>query len=939
MHRVDRRIPRFALIAALVALPCSLPSTSLVAEEAPEQTKSPEKTVSVAAVKKLHAKLMSVLEAYNVARKKAAENPKAAKILSKSESAVFGARNRFLEAFLNSDWDAWDAVADRQVFQTALWKSGTLLLHSTPELSQRAFETILEKYPGSGELQSRAREWLPYTVQAQDDIEGALRKSREFFDEVEGATLARMKLFAGDLMTALGHTDLARESYLECLKIARPLNDGFDKSVARTIDDAMIRVTLIGSPPPELDSPDWVGKGGTSFSSLKGKVVLAKFGNTCMSCRRGFALAADVYDARSDQNFAAVGVMTPEDKVFLPASRSDLHRGVWHYGVDRKKFPKMVKELRKRLDARYPIAVVKRQQLRRYGLQGVELTMVIDEEGIVRFVDVSGKGMGLANRLLEHLLGVREITSRGKPLPVLVIEDTPLEFGPLPLGPRPNADLVAKRAEFDSAKDSPDAALAYGRALEQRRRFQDAADALEAAIASAPRHAELLYLMAKQKLVLAELILRDPKKLGLRESHIADAGAWIRRAAAANEGGLKPKLLEARWVLANSAIDPGHALKILEGLAKEHPDNFDVNYALGVHWTRLASIFVDEKPKWVSAEKWLARAHALNPAHAGVICDWTFAREKLRTTESEFPSRERTNEYRRGVSLDPDVRFAFYEHSLAAEPSEQRPVDRMLQLKESMASGKLAIDDMLQKHPDHPELIRAMASTILEEKRTMAEAMERFEVARKARPTDPHLAIAHGKYLISGDEKDRESGVAALVMAVRLCQRVLDRRIYDQVDYISVRDPHLTAEQRNLLWRVLLQEFPAEINAPTNAEVYCRDVLGFQEGSLIWCMRALKIDPDDPMIHNDLGVLYEEEGRFHDKARAEEQYVAAIMGARKKGIDHQSKSLGYLNAVDNLSKLLLSQGDDGKTRLLRFAEEHLQDDERFDSIVERARDE
>ena len=188
------------------------------------------------------------------------------------------------------------------------------------------------------------------------------------------------------------------------------------------------------------------------------------------------------------------------------------------------------------------------------------------------------------------------------------------------------------------------------------------------------------------------------------------------------------------------------------------------------------------------------------------------------------------------------------------------------------------------------------------------------------------LALFH----LSAGKKD--AAVAAALEAAALCKSDADRPVYDQLDSMIVKTTQLTPDQRNAIWKAIVQAFPREVNAPNNAGIWFRDAAGDPKKSLEWFVKALEIAPEDVMLMNDVAIAYQF-GADADLDKSEEYLRKAIAAARKNGIDKPDRSKGYTLAVDNLVRLLASQK---RVKDLLALGAELKDDPRSGSIQQLA---
>ncbi len=135
-----------------------------------------------------------------------------------------------------------------------------------------------------------------------------------------------------------------------------------------------------GKPAPEISLKDISGQ-TVSLSSFKGKVVLIDFwASWCMPCRKNNPKLVALYEKFKGEGFEILGVSIDKDNAdWKTAIEKD--KLTWTQVVDN--------------------AGWNAQSTIDYGIEGIPASFLVDQEGIIRGVDLDGKELeGMIKKLL-----------------------------------------------------------------------------------------------------------------------------------------------------------------------------------------------------------------------------------------------------------------------------------------------------------------------------------------------------------------------------------------------------------------------------------------------------------------------------------------------------------------------------------------------------------
>jgi thiol-disulfide isomerase/thioredoxin len=315
------------------------------------------------------------------------------------------AQERFLKAFAAADWEKIDPKADQDLLGQGLMMVGNEALGTHDgKTAVKAFETFAAKLPDSPAAKMVGAQMLPMAYLAAGDLAkaGACYEKGAASDD---AALRGMSLVAlGDLRCAQGDAAAAKDAWT---KAGAVTVSGPRDPAARSKSDAEMRLALVGSPAPEIDSKTWIDGEAKALSAHKGSVVVIDFWATwCPPCRGVMPGLNEMFVARKKDGLQVLGVTRFYSNGFMPkkGTKEPVSDGEQVRNIPEASFQDHLKQFKENLAITYPFVTATAAEFTAYQVQGIPSMFVVDREGKVAFVKVGGGDETLLKMVIDRLL-------------------------------------------------------------------------------------------------------------------------------------------------------------------------------------------------------------------------------------------------------------------------------------------------------------------------------------------------------------------------------------------------------------------------------------------------------------------------------------------------------------------------------------------------------
>lgn len=300
------------------------------------------------------------------------------------------AERKFADAFATADWDAFDPSKEEELLGKGLLLAGAdATSRGDAATAVRAYGAYVAKLPKGDAAAMVEGVHLPGAHVAAGDVRLARplleKHAQSLFGQVQSAALVLL----GDVQAATESTDRARETWSQVANVTAP-SSGRDVFM-RAKSDAALRLAVVGSAAPEIDTQAWIGAAAKPLSRLKGSVVLLDFWATwCAPCRRTARRMDALQAAKSASGLVVLGVTRFFDYGFVPsAGAADLvESGERFAQMSPTDFHDHLQQFRSNASLGYAFVTATAADFKAYGVQDLPTRVVVDRQGKVAFVQV-----------------------------------------------------------------------------------------------------------------------------------------------------------------------------------------------------------------------------------------------------------------------------------------------------------------------------------------------------------------------------------------------------------------------------------------------------------------------------------------------------------------------------------------------------------------------
>jgi cytochrome c-type biogenesis protein len=326
----------------------------------------------------------------------------------KAASDVYKAASRaFLDVFVGADWKAIDAEKDRDLLTSGLTMAGSKALEAKDGAAAvKAYEFYASAMKGDPNLGFIEL----YSLTAAYMAAGRMEKAVALWEKHAASSDPRFgpaaNVALGDYRCAGGDLEAARALWKKVSETP-PSSEGKPDPSAAARADADMRLALVGSAAPEVDSKTWLGGEAQPLSKLKGSVVVLDFWATwCPPCRGVMPDLNRYYGEHRKDGLAVLGITHFYKNGFLPnkGTKEPVTDGESLKDIAEADFPAHLARFKENLGIDYPFVTATDEDFKTYKIRGIPTLFVLDREGKIAFAKVGGGDETLLHMAVERCL-------------------------------------------------------------------------------------------------------------------------------------------------------------------------------------------------------------------------------------------------------------------------------------------------------------------------------------------------------------------------------------------------------------------------------------------------------------------------------------------------------------------------------------------------------